>query len=125
MVAEIGNLLDGASDKIAGDDAERMNFDIFWSGIDSCQRAIGERLMGRGAKSTAAGTVGEFDPATRLGLRDFPGAAQRTTEELGDERTRRLFIYIFRCADLLEAAAIDHCDSIGQSHRLGLIVGYV
>src|SRR5207249_1925083 len=49
----------------------------------------------------------------------------RDAEEAGHERRRRPFVELVRSAELLDAAAVHHRDSVGHRHRLLLVMGDV
>ena len=55
-------------------------------------------------------------------LREVHG---RRTDEAADEDARRIVVDLVRGADLLDLAALEDHDAVGERHRLHLIVGHV
>ena len=63
--------------------------------------------------------------AYRVGAYDRAWEHVRDAEEAGHERRRRPFVELVRSAELLDATAVHHRDSVGHRHRLLLVVGDV
>ena len=64
-------------------------------------------------------------PPSTAGDRRLHEVHLRRADEAGDEQVGRMVVELERGADLLDDAALQHHDLVGQGHRLDLIVGHV
>ena len=78
----------------------------------------------RGAATFALPRCTSVAPASSA-IREGQQIHRRRADEIGDEHARRPIVDLTRRSDLLDHAAIHHCDVIGHRHRLELIVGDV